>query len=270
MPTPYTGALGRSAHFAFRPPVPGINPEHEHPSPDPDPFDPAPPGAGSGTPGTVWQPSDLPLHTEMKVGPRPHTTPLQPPVPSNVHSDQRDTAAQTRLLANHGSVDYRPNTYPVYKHGDQGRSIEYVDGRMPQQSGIAVSDDASFLVAGKNAFDYTNPPNEVYAGDSSNVGRYRLSKTIADFGLYTFHTKQGQDAWLRAYEGLAPQVPVDKPRVENSAPYTPNSAGTTTWTLSQWQVPSMFALPGETPMTDYQAANEAPDTSGSFDDDGRL
>lgn len=267
----YTGALQRAAHFAYRPPVPGINPEHEHPAPDPDPFQPPPPGAGgAGQAGDIWQPSDLPLHTEWRVGPRPHTTPLQPPVPLNVHSGQRDTAQQTRMLANHGPVDYRPDSYPAYKHGGQGRTLDFVDGRMPLEAGITVPENASYLVAGKNAFDYTNPGNEVYAGDSANVGRYRLGKSVEDFGRYEFWTKQGQDAWLRAYTGLSPDMPVDKPRVENSAPYTPNSSGTTTWTLSQWQVPSMFALPSETSLTDYQAANEAPGATDAFDDGGRL
>ncbi|WP_371591265.1 hypothetical protein [Streptomyces sp. NBC_00470] len=265
----YTGALTRSAHYAYRPPVPGINPEHITPKPDPDPFSPAPAAPG-GVAGDVWQPSDLPLHTEMRVGPRPHTTPLQPPVPSNVHSDQRDRAWQTRLLANHGSVDYRPEQYPTYKHATQGRTLEYVDGRMPVEAGITVPDNASYLVAGTNAFDFTNRPNEVYAGDSANVGRYRLGKRVDDFGRYVFSQKQGQDAWLRGYQGLSPDFPADKPRVPDSAPYTPNSSGTTTWTLSQWQIPSMFGLPSETSLTDYQAANTGTVSGDAFDDGGRL
>lgn len=266
----YTGALTRSAHFAFRPPVPGINPDHEHPAPEPDPFNPAPEGAGQGVQGDVWQPADLPVHTEMRIGPRPHVTPLEPPVPSNVHRSTADLAATARMLANHSVQDFRPDTRPVYKHASQGRTLDYTPGRMPTDAGITVPDGASFLVAGKNAFDYTNVPNEVYAGDEANVGRYRLGQRIEDFGRYEFWTKQGQDAQLRAYVGLQPDFPVDKPRIENAAPYTPNSAGTATWVQNQWQTPSMFALPSETALTDYQAATNQASDAGGFDDGGRM
>lgn len=270
MANAYSGALGRSAHFAFRPPVPGINAEHERPSPDPDPFSPPPEGAGQGVAGDVWQPGELPVHTTMTVAARPHDTPLQPPVPSGVHQVQANNAATARMLANHSLVEYRPDLYAPYKHADQGRAIDWYAGRMPVEAGITVPDNASYLVMGKNAFDATNQPNEVYAGDAPNVGRYRLQANQQDFGLYQFSQKQGQDAWLRAYTGLSPEFPADKPRVPDSAPYTPNSSGTTTWTLSQWQVPSIFGLPSETAMTDRQIADaQAPD-AGGFDDGGRM
>lgn len=266
----YTGALTRSAHFSFRPPVPGINPDHERPDPEPDPFSPPPEGAGKGPAGDVWQPADLPVHTEMRVGPRPHDTPLQPPVPSNTHQAQANLAATARMLANHGQVDYRPDLNPEYRHATEGRSLDYVAGRMPVEAGITVPAEASYLVAGRNAFDFTNQPNEVYGGDAANVGRYRLGYNLEDFGRYEFWTKQGQDAWLRAYTGLAPEFPADKPRVPDSAPYTPNSSGTTTWLQNQWQVPSMFGLPSETALTDYQAASTPAASEGGFDDGGRL
>jgi hypothetical protein len=266
----YTGALTRSAHYSFRPPVPGINPDHEHPHAEPDPFSPVPDSAGQGIGGTVWQPGDLPVHTDMVVAARPHTTPLQPPVPSNVHQAQANLAATSRMLANHSRVEYRPDTVPVYRHATQGRTLDYVPGRMPLEAGITVPDNASYLVAGKNAFDYTNPANEVYAGDGANVGRYRLGVAIEDFGRYEYHTKQGQDAVLRAYVGLEPTFPADKPRVPNSAPQTPNSAGTTTWLQSQWQVPSLFAVPSETAGTDFLSANVPAADGGGFDDGGRL
>lgn len=268
--TAYTGALTRAAHFSFRPPVPGVNSEHEHPSPDPDPFQPPPEGAGSGVKGDVWQPADTTVQTQMQVTARPHWTPLQPPVPSNVHEDQALNAATARMLANHSIIDYRPETYIPYKVATQGRTLDYVTGRGPVEGGITVPENASYLVAGKNAFDYTNHANEVYGGDAANVGRYRLGVRIEDRGLYEFWTKQGQDAWARAYTGLAPDFPADKPRVPNSAPGTPNSSGTTTWTVSQWQAPSMFALPSETSMTDYEAATAAQVASSGFDDGGRL
>jgi hypothetical protein len=268
--SPYSGALVRSAHYSFRPPVPGINPEHEHPAPDPDPFSPPPEGAGTGARGDVWQPGDLPVHTDMVVAQRLHDTPLQPPVPSNVHQDQANLATTARMLANHGVVEYRPDKYAPYKHADQGRDIDWYTGRPSRDAGITVPDNASFLVAGKNAFDFTNQPNEVYTGDAPNVGRYRLQANQQDFGLYRFWTKQGQDGWLRAYAGLQPDFPVDKPRVPDSAPYTPNSSGTTTWLQSQWQVPSIFGLPSETASTDYQIAAAQAEASGGFDDGGRL
>lgn len=270
---PYSGALMRAAHFAYRPPVPGINPEHEHPHPDPDPFNPTPEGAGASVAadGDIWQPQDLPVHTEMVVGPRPHATELSPPVPSNVHSYERDVAATTRMLHNHSKVEYRPDKYPNYKSADQGVEIDWYTGRPSRDAGIEVPREAEFLVAGRNAFDFTNQPNEVYTGDAPNVGRYRLQANQQQFGLYRFWTKQGQDAELRAYTGLAPDFPVDKPRVPNSAPYTPNSNGTTTWLQNQWQTPSVFALPSETSMTDYQqAAAAAPVDAGTFDDGGRM
>lgn len=271
MTTPYSGALQRSAHYAYRPPVPGINPEHERPSPEPDPFSPPPDGATTRpVSADVWQPGDLPVHTDMVVGPRPHTTPLQPPVPSNVHQDQANIAATTRMLDNHSRVEYRPDLYPLYRHADQGHAIDWYTGRPSRDAGITVPDNASFLVAGRNAFDFTNQPNEVYTGDAPNVGRYRLQANQQDFGLYRFWTKQGQDAWLRAYQGLSPDFPVDKPRVPDSAPYTPNSSGTTRWTLSQWQVPSIFGLPSETASTDYQLASAPAEGAGGFDDGGRM
>ena len=268
----YSGALLRNAdpHYASRPPVAGVNSEHTHPDPDPDPFTPVPEGAGSGRPGDVWQPADLPTHTTAVVRDRSHTTPLQPPVPSNVHSDQRDRGWQARFLANHSVDDYRPDWYPLYRHADQGRQIDWYAAREPVEAGIDVPERASYLVAGKNAFDYTNRPNEVYAGAPANVGRYRLQENQQDFGLYQFHTKQGQDGWLRAYSGLEPQMPVDKPRVPNSAPYTPNSSGTTRWTLSQWRQPSDFALPSETSLTDYEQATAGAAAGDGFDDGGRM
>jgi hypothetical protein len=206
----------------------------------------------------------------MVVAQRPHDTPLQPPVPSNVHQGQANLAATARMLANHSVVEYRPDLYANYKHADEGRSIEWYPGRMPTDAGITVPDNASFLVAGKNAFDFTNQPNEVYTGDSPNVGRYRLQANQQDFGLYRFWTKQGQDAWLRAYAPMQPDFPADKPRIEDAAPYTPNSSGTTTWLQNPFQTPSTFGLPGETSLTDYQQAAGAPDTAGAFDDGGRM
>lgn len=254
----YTGALKRSAHFAFRPPVPGVNPEHEKPDPDPDPFQPVREPV-TGQQGDVFHPEDIPVHTEMQQRPFDHWGHLQAPVPSNVQVEVAGIAATARMIANHACVDYRPEQYPVYKHGDQGRSIQFTGGRAPWQQGESVPDDMAYLVMGKNAYDQTQAPTEVYSADAS---RYRLGTTITDFGEYTFSQKQGQDAELRAYTGLSPDLPVDKPQPTNTAPYTPNSVGTANFLTPAFQVPSMFAVQGETALTDYEASTTTDYWSG--------
>lgn len=247
---PYSGALARAAHFAFRPPVPGVNPEHEHPQAEPDVFNPVPEGV-QAAPYDVYQPEDISVHTEMQQRPIEHWGHLQPPVPSSVQTEVAGIAATARMIANHSAVDYRPNLYPPFKSGDQGRAIQFAGGRQPWQSGESIPDDVAYLAMGKNAYDQTNQPNEVYSADA---GRYRLGTTITDFGLYEYWTKQGQDAELRAYTGLAPTLPADKPQMQNTAPYTPNSTGTANFLTPAFQIPSMFAVPGESSLTDYEAS----------------
>lgn len=271
MANAYSGALTRSAHYAYRPPVPGVNPEHLKPDPDPDPFSPVPEGV-TAAPYDVWQPQDATPYTEMVDRPVSHWAHLQPPVPSSVPGETAGIATTVRMIANHSQVDYRPNTYVPYKHASQGRSIEYTPGRMPWQAGESVPDESAYLQMGQNAYDRTNGTTEVYSGDEPNVGRYRLGNRVEMFGLYEFWTLQGQDAELRAYTGLEPQFPVDKPRLEDSAPYTPNSRGTDTWTLDAFQVPSMFGLGSETALTDYEAGTTQSYWAGAadFDEGGRL
>lgn len=266
----YSGALVRSAHFAFKPPVPGVDPRHEHPAPDPDPFSPVP-DTPPGQSGDVWQHTDAAPHTEMQAPAFTHTADLIAPVPSNVYAYERDQAWQDGWLANHSQEHFRPDVYPTYKHADQGHHIQYVPGREPQNAGSTVPEDMAYLVMGRNSYDQTNQPNEVYgSGGESNVGRYRLGMRIENWGLYQFFTKQGQDAELRAYTGLQPAFPVDKPRIEDSAPYTPNSSGTTRWNLPLFRDPSLFSLPSETAMTDYTIASEPAPAYSEFDDGGRL
>jgi hypothetical protein len=269
--TAYSGALQRAAHFAFRPPVPGINPEHEKPDPDPDPFSPAPENVAPA-PFDVFQPEDAAVHTEMRDRPVDHWGFLQAPVPSSVPAEVAGIAATARMIANHSCVDYRPEQYPVYRHATEGRSIEFERGREPWQAGESVPEDVAYLVMGQNAYDQTNAPNEVYGGDSANVGRYRLGVTVTDFATYEPFTKIGQDAELRAYTGLEPAFPVDKPRVEDSAPYVPNSSGTARFLTPAFQIPSMFALPSETAMTDYEASGTTDYWQGSngFQDEERM
>lgn len=247
----YSGAFQRAAHFAFRPPVPGVSPEHEHPDPEPDPFQPAP-QAQDGVQGDVFQPEDISVHTEMQQRPVDHWGHLQEPVPSSVPRETAGIAATARMIANHACVDYRPDQYPVYRHADQGRSIEFTGGRQPWQAGEAVPDDMAYLVMGKNAYDQTQQPNEVYSADQ---GRYRLGVGITDFGVYSPNTKLGQDAELRAYTGLSPDLsPLDKPVVQNAAPYTGAVSGSS-YVTPAFQIPSMFALPTETALTDYEATS---------------
>lgn len=270
----YSGALTRAAHTAFRPPVPGINPEHEHPEPDPDIFAPTPEGVQEqGPTGDVWQPADDPTYSDMRDADIHHWTALQDPVPSGVPSGPAGIAATVRMLANHARELFRPDTYVPYKHATQGHHIQYVEGRRPQNAGSSVPDDMGYLVVGRtgrNSYDLTNQPNEVYSQEPGGGGRYRLGTNIENWGLYEFPTQQGQDAWLRGYTGLVPQFPVDKPRVEDSAPYTPNSSGTTTWVMPTFQVPSMFSLPSETAITDYTTATEEEEPPAQFDDGGRM
>lgn len=246
----YSGSLMRAAHFAFRPPVPGVNPEHEHPSPEPDPFSPAPAADPAAVAGDVFQAEDISVHTEMQQMPIDHWGHLQAPVPSSVPREVAGIAATTRMLANHGQVLYRPDTYAPYKHAEQGRSIEYVGGRMPWQAGETVPDDMAYLVMGRNAYDQTQAPTEVYSADQ---GRYRMGVAIQDFASYQSFQKIGQDAELRAYTGLVPDLnPVDKPVIQGAAPYTPAMSGSS-YVTPAFQVPSMFALPTETALTDYEA-----------------
>lgn len=265
----YSGALVRSAHFAYRPPVPGVSADHG-PQPDttiePDPFSPEPETPG-GQAHDVWQPQDIGPQSQMPGPVISHDGQLLNPLPMNVEPRYVHTVAQERLIANHSVIDYRMDPSRYYKNAGMGHSIEFVDGPMPQLSGI---DGPEFLVAGTNSFDYTNQPNEVYGGDSANVGRYRLSKTQNNFGMYEFWTKQGQDADLRAYTGLHPQVPVDKPRVPDSAPYTPNSSGTTTWTMPTFNIPTMFTTPSETSVTDFSVASGDVIQGSDFSEGERL
>jgi len=269
--TAYAGALTRSARFERYTPVAGVSEEHTHPDPEPDPFDPSPSGVRPAA-YDVWQPEDVSVHTEMRARAFEHWAHVAPPVAAGVPQVLSQLAQQARMLANHGQVDPgQPDTSRKYRHASQGRSIEVTPGRMPWQSGEEVPEGSAYLQAGTNAYDRTNLPNEVYGGDAANVGRYRLGNGYEMWGLYTLPGKVGLDTQLRAATGLAPQFPVDKPRLMDTAPYTPSSRGTDTWTLSSWQIPSLFGVPSETVMTDREVAQGTGYfTGGGFDDRGRL
>ena len=271
MANAYAGALTRSAHYSRYTPVAGVAAEHIEPDPEPDPFQPAPEGVRPAM-YDVWQPEDVSVHTEMQATPFDHWAHVRPPVGSNIAQSASVLAEQARMLANHAQVDYRPDTSRKYRHASQGRSIEVTAGRMPWQAGEDVPDGSAYLQAGTNAYDRTNAPNpDVYGGDAANVGRYRLGNRFEMWGLYTLPGKVGLDTQLRAYTGLQPDFPVDKPRIEDAAPYTPNSSGTATWTLNPFQIPSLFSAPSESAMTDREASQGAGQfTGGGFDDRGRM
>lgn len=272
MANAYSGELTRRAHYSSYTPVAGVSAEHVTPDPEPDPFQPAPQGVRPA-PYDVWQPEDISVHTEMQARPFEHWAHVRPPVQSNISSTLSGMADTARMIANHAQVDPgRPDTSRKYRHATQGRSIEVTPGRMPWQAGEDVPDGSGYLQMGQNAYDRTNAPNpDVYGGDAANAGRYRLGNRFEMFGLYTLPGKVGLDTQLRAYTGLQPQFPVDKPRIEDSAPYTPNSSGTATWILNPFQVPSLFGVPSESVMTDREAAQGAGSfTSSGFDDRGRM
>lgn len=269
----YSGALIRSAHFAFRPPVAEVDPGHMHQHETGDIFNPLPDQvAGQG--GDVWQPAEVADHTEMVARDFSHWGGVPSlPLPSDLHPFIANRAETERLIANHMPVDYRPDTWTTipYRNAGQGVALPAVQGREPVQEGEAIPDDLQYLVAGKNSFDFTNRPNEVYGGDpGSSGGRRRLGWWTPRYGLYEFWTKQGQDAEVRAYTGLTPAFPVDKPPIADAAPYTPNSSGTTTWVQPTYQDPSTFTLPSETAVTDYTTQAWGDQVAGSFEDGDRL
>lgn len=272
--TPYSGTAVRGAHYAFRPPVPGLNADHFTPNPEPDVFNPVPDTPANQT-GTVWSaesqnalPSNQPNLAQVPVS---HWWNGQHAVPSGEPYGRAQQAMQERMMIDHSIGNVIPDSIRLYQHATEGQVNEWVIGRPPQEGGISLPDNAQFLANGKNAFDQTNEPNEVYAGDAANVGRYRLGMKTNMFGLYESPIgKFGQEAILHAYTGLTPAFPVDKAPMTNTAPYTPNSTGTAHWApASPYQVPSLFGLPSETAITDYSTADNA-FVSGFVDRNGRL
>lgn len=252
----YTGAAARQARMSARPPVPGVNSDHITPHPEPDPFNPAP-GTPLGQQATIWgterQDAGQSNQPNLAQVPVTHWWQGAPPVPTNVPEARADQEFQDRFVFNHLHRNVIPDPARIYRHATQGHMLRWEVGRLPREAGITVPENARWALAGKNGYDQTNEPNEVYQGAAPNVGRYRLGEREVVFGLYAMPlAKIGQDAQLHAYEGLHPQMPMAQPRQENTAPYTPNSRGTEHWAPAPpSQVPSMFALPSETAVTDY-------------------
>lgn len=272
---PYSGYTTRAAHFSSRPSVPGVNDDHFHPDPEPDPFNPQPVPPASQA-GTVWS-QDNPTHTahsdeSLVTQGISHWYAGQAPVASGVPYGTAQQAMQERMMVDHEDSNYIPDSARLYQHFSEGMANLFTVGRPAQNANEDPGANLQYLVNGTNSYDHTNEPNEVYAGAPENVGRYRLGLNLQTFGLYeTPLGKFGQDASLRAYTGLTPAFPVDKPQMTNTAPYTPNSTGTTHWAPAvpnQW--PSMFALPADTVMTDYTASVGTYGGNSDFEDRGSF
>lgn len=269
----YTGSAIRTAHYAQKPPVPGLARDHFTGETNPDMFDPSVDTPANQT-GTVWaQLEDFaPLSNQPNLAQVPvsHWFNGQAAVPTNVPYQVAQQTMQDRMMQDHDDVNFIPDSIRLYQHMSEGLSIEWPVGRMPQNAGVDPGEELQYLVNGRNSYDHTNVPNEVYTGDDANVGRYRLGRKQQTFGLYEYPLgKFGQDPLVHAYTGLIPAAPFDKPPMTDTKPYTPNSTGTAHWTPAQSnQVPSNFALPSETVMTDYATA--AVQTYSDFDNGGRL
>jgi len=270
---PYSGTAVRGAHYSSRPPVPGVNTDHFTPDPEPDPFNPVPEKAHNNNVSLLVRGGDDPGQSGMpNLAQQPvhHWYNGQPSVPSGVPAGLALQAQQERFIADHSEVNYVPDPARLYQHATEGQANQFIIGRMPQNAGEDPGQNLQYLVAGTNSYDATNKPNEVYAGDAANVGRYRLGVKTNVIGLYSNPIgKFGQDAQVHSYTGLSPQFPVDKPPMSHTAPYTPNSTGTAHWLPAAFaQVPSMFSLPSETSLTDHTIANDFADDGGDFRDRG--
>lgn len=271
---PYSGNTSRSAHYEMRPAPAGVNADHTHPNPEPDPFNPVP-DVPPGQEGTILTQAE-PYHgnglnqPSLAAEPVTHWFDGQPAVPSGVPYGTAQQALQERLMVDHSVAHYVPDSIRLYQHATEGQVNDFVIGRASQYAGSTLDGPLAGLANGHNAYDQTQAPNEVYGGDAANVGRYRLGVKTNVFGLYENPIgKFGQEAQMRAVTGLTPALPYDKPPMANTAPYTPNSTGTRSWLpATPYQVPSMFALPSETVMTDYNAATN--DGSDFVDDRGMF
>jgi hypothetical protein len=272
----YKGSLVRAAHFAVRPAPAGLNADHFTPDPEPDPFNPQP-DVPAGQAGTVWSDpqavsappqSCMPNLTQQPVS---HWYNGQAAVPTSVETATRMDAMADRMMIDHMDTNMVPDSIRLYQHSTEGQENQWIVGRMPVAAGATIPDGPlAGLQNGRNSYDATNGVTEVYSGDVVNVGRYRLGVKTNIFGLYESPIgKFGQEGTLRAYTGLSPQFPVDKPPMTNTAPYTPNSIGTAHSGPAQPnQVPSNFALPSETAITDFGTVTQG--AGNDFADDGRL
>lgn len=279
--TPYSGTAVRGAHYSYRPSTLGVDAAHLASSSTSedgvsnDIFNPLPETPPNQANSPVTQ--DVPYYgssIQPMVGqPIGHWFDGEPAVQSGLPYAQGQLAMQERMFVDHEQSDYVPDSIRLYQHYSEGQDNEWIIGRPSIYSGATVPDGPlAGLQNGRNGYDATNAPNEVYAGDAANVGRYRLGVKTNIWGLYENpHGKFGQDNMLRAYTGLSPALPVDKPPMTDTAPYTPNSTGRARWWPSaSWNDPSLFGLPAETAVTDFSVANDAAISGSSDFTDGDI
>lgn len=269
MPT-YSGFLKRKAFYVTKPPVHPVGAYHgpgDVPD-EPDLFGPSVDGAQdiAGHQVDVWEQQEDAPHSAYGEDRISHDGEAGAPERMGLLRRISELAAQRRMIADHSRDHYRPDPARPYKHATQGRRFSWWPGRSPQLAGV---DGPEFLVAGKNSFDFTNQPNEVYgSGGESNVGRYRLGLKQDNFGLYEDPRGLfGQEAWLRAQVSPTVEYHQDKPARPGgppSAPFMPDASFIT----DAFQLPSAFTLGSETAVTDYTLANHpAPGDAGQFFDE---
>lgn len=253
----YSGYLKRRVAYTTKPTVHAVGSDHgpgEVP-PQEDLFGPSVDGPQdlAGAQGDVWPVVD---HTPESVygdDRISHDGHRSTPAPMGILARMSMYAEQRRMLADHSRVNYRPDPARPYKHATQGRRFKWWPGRGSQMAGI---DGPEFLVAGKNGFDYTNQPNEVYGGaGESNVGRYRLGLQQDDCGVYEDPRGLfGQEAWLNARISPTLEYHEDRTRAGNgppSASFLPDAS----FVRDAFQAPSGWTLGSETAVTDYTLAS---------------
>lgn len=268
----YSGSTVRGAHFASRPPPPGLAADHTTGKTEPDIFNPQP-DTPADQAGTVWEDNAEELNTEamrsLAQVPISHWYNGQPAVPSAEPYARAQQAMQERMMLDHSDTNYVPDGIRLYNHVSEGQHNEFIIGRNPVARGTTLPTDAQFLANGRNSFDQINQPNEAYgSGGESNVGGYRTGVKTNIWGIYESPLgKFGQDALLHAYTGITPTFPADKVQMNKiAAPYTPNSSGANGYWAPAvpFQVPSMFAVPSETASTDFATGTTDFSDQGEF------
>lgn len=258
-----SGNLMAGAHYERTVSVGAVDPGHSQQSAGRGIFEPTPEANTPPAPGDIWTPYDPTPYTGL-VPPRPDHTASHGaavPIPSGVDGERGQNTANDRMVTVHSHADYVPYERPVYKSQRQGHIIVTTEGRAP-----APAPPVEAFLTGRNGYDFSNPPSEVYGG-----ARYRLGTLTQMFGSYEFWQKQGQDATVRPVVTEAPILPVAKPPIPNSAPYTRNSNGTDRALYPQFQDPRSFTTPSETAMSDYTMATMPAYNPGGFvDDSGRM
>lgn len=271
--TLYTGYLKRRVAYETRPTVHAIGTDHGPGDvpPQEDLFGPSVSGPvdAAGHQADVWEPAeDAPMsaYGDDRIS---HDGNRSTPVPMGIMARLSMYAEQKRMVADHSRVQYWPDPARPYRHATQGRAFKWWNGRGSQMAGIEGPD---FLVAGKNGFDFTNQPNEVYgSGGDSNVGRYRLGVQQDDIGLYEDPRGLfGQEAWARAQISPTLEYHGDRARAGDgppSAPFLPDMS----FVRDAFQAPSSWTLGSETAVTDYTLATRpAPDGGGDFFDGDEM